>query len=176
MPAAVLHGLPETRGEMSTLSPVQTSLLNQAAASAVACEHATKVPAELALAQWALESGWGAHQPGNNCFGIKAYAGCFGVQRLTTVEFARGTPMSVVADFATFPTLDACFQKHASLFIQTQTYAAAWARYLISHDLNTLIRQIAPVYATDPSYAEKLLRIISIPEVAASLAAVRKGA
>ncbi len=160
-------------GEMSTLSPAQTGALEQAAASSVDCERATKLPAELTVAQWALESGWGAHQPGNNCFGIKAYAGCFGVQPLHTLEVIRGKLTPLIVEFATFPSLDACFEKHSSLLTQGKPYATAWEQYLKTENLAALVADIARVYSTDPDYAGLLLRIMQMPEVLQSLAARR---
>jgi hypothetical protein len=47
-----------------------------AAESACLCEQTTGLPAEITVAQWAIESGWGATAPDNNCFGIKAYPAC----------------------------------------------------------------------------------------------------
>ena len=159
---------------MSLLSPTQTSELQRAAASSTRCERTTQVPAELTVAQWALESGWGSHQPGNNCFGIKAYGGCFGVQSLDTAEVLSGDRVFVKQDFATFPSLDACFEKHANLFTSQEPYAHAWEQYKKTPDVQLFIRQIAGIYATAPSYADTLLNIISIPAVQSCLAESRK--
>jgi flagellum-specific peptidoglycan hydrolase FlgJ len=155
------------------LSPDQNQRLKSAAQSAVACERATDLPAELTVAQWALESNWGTHQPGNNCFGIKAYEGCYGVQLLQSTEVINGVRTPVIEKFATFPTLDACFAKHANLFTTGKPYAQAWAAYRLSHDLHTFICEIAHVYATDPNYANILLQILAMPEVKMALAAAR---
>ncbi len=161
-------------GAMSMLSSAQSVRLNDAASSSVRCESATKVPAELTISQWALESGWGAHQPGNNCFGIKAYAGCYGVQRLQTVEVIAGVRTPLLANFATFPSLAACFDKHALLIAQDRAYAPAWQQYVKARDLPKFLRQIASVYATDPRYADDLLNVLAMPEVKDRLAACRK--
>ncbi len=158
------------------LSPVQMEQLNQAANDAVACELATKVPAELTVAQWALESGWGTHQPGNNCFGIKSYDGCFGVQSLHTTEVVHGAPSAMSLQFATFPSLAVCFEKHAELISSGQPYAHAWAQYLQSPDLPTLVRGIAPVYSTSPGYASELLSILSMDAVKAAISGSRNAA
>jgi flagellum-specific peptidoglycan hydrolase FlgJ len=147
------------------LSPDQSERLNRAARSAASCEHTTGVPAELTVAQWVLESSWGTQQPGNNCFGIKAFDGCYGVQLLQTTEVIKGVRTPVVEKFATFPTLDACFAKHASLLTTGRPYAQAWAAYRATHNLQAFVGEIAHVYATDPNYANILLRIIAMPEV-----------
>ena len=152
------------------LSPAQMSQLEHAAACSAQCEQITQLPALLTVAQWALESRWGAHQPGNNCFGIKAYAGCFGIQLLSTFEVVNGVRTAVNREFAIFPSLAACFEKHASLLTGSSRYANAWARYVQTHDREALIRDIAPIYATDPNYAMTLLKILAMPEVKAALA------
>ena len=154
------------------LSPAQKSALSCAAASSVDCERACQIPAELTISQWALESGWGSHQPGNNCFGIKAYNGCFGIQLLKTAEYVNGVRTTILQPFATFPSLDACFHQHATLF-STARYQQAFKQHAKSADLDALIRQVSAVYATDPNYASLLFAIIAMPEVKQSLAACR---
>ncbi len=155
------------------LSSAQLSQLEHAVACSAQCEQTTKVPALLTVAQWALESRWGVHQPGNNCFGIKAYGGCFGVQLLSTFEVVNGVRTAVNREFAVFPSLAACFEKHASLLTSGKVYASAWAHYLETQALETLIRNVAAIYATDPNYAAILLKIIAMPEVKAALARIR---
>ncbi len=154
------------------LSSAQISSLEAAAASSVLCEHQTKIPAELTVSQWALESGWGAHQPGNNCFGIKAYPGCFGIQSLQTVEFVDGQRKALIQPFATFPNLDACFTKHASIFA-TDRYREFFAQYAANPNLTQLIQQVSTIYATDPSYAKLLLDVLGLPDVRKALAGCR---
>lgn len=154
---------------MSTLSDVQRLSLEQAAQSSVACEAAIGLPAELTLAQWVLESGWGAHQPGNNCFGIKAYDGCFGVQELRTFEVVHGKRVAMFQKFATFASLASCFEKHALLLTRGQRYLAAWKRYTQSRELDMFLNAIAPVYSTDPHYPDMLRRVLAMPELKESL-------
>ena len=57
------------------LTPLQLVRLAAAANSAVLCEQSTGLPAEITVAQWAIESAWGASAPGNICVGINAYPG-----------------------------------------------------------------------------------------------------
>ena len=144
-----------------------------AAQSAVECEETSGVPAELTVAQWAVESGWGAHQPGNNCFGIKAYAGCYGVETLETCEVIGGVTKNVEREFAMFPTLTACFQEHARLICEAAPYQKAWDEYKHSKSIAELVKQIAPIYATAPSYAKTLLRVIGMPEVQGAIKTAR---
>ena len=151
------------------LSTTQTRALTDAARMAVTCENKTGVPAELTVAQWALESGWGRHQPGNNCFGIKAYDGCFGVQLLDTVEFMAGKAVKLRQPFATFQTLEKCFEKHAQLF-RAARYAPSFSQYQQTRDLAVFIEQVARVYATDPHYARMIESIAAMADVKRGLA------
>lgn len=148
--------------------------LNAAAQSAVACEESTGVPAELTLAQWVVESGWGAHAPGNNCFGIKAYPGCYGVQSLQTSEVIGGVTKSFNLEFAIFPTLGACFAKHAELISEAAPYRRVWQQYAASKSVEALVEGIAPIYATAPNYAKTLLGVISMPQVASAISNARQ--
>jgi flagellum-specific peptidoglycan hydrolase FlgJ len=150
------------------LTPLQTERLSAAAKSACLCEYATGLPAEITVAQWALESGWGAASPGNNCFGIKAYPGCQ-VQRFPTQEVIAGECKTLTLEFAAFDSLQGCFEKHAQLITCGAPYARAWANFAASKDLVSLINEVALVYATDPGYARKLGAVISMQEVQAAL-------
>jgi flagellar protein FlgJ len=138
----------------------------------VLCEQSSGLPAEITLAQWALESAWGTSAPGNNCFGIKAYPGCE-VQRFPTHEVVDGESKTLTLEFAAFDSLQACFEKHARLITCGARNARAWANFAASKDLVSLINEVAPVYTTDPGYARKLVVVISMPEVQAALKLAR---
>lgn len=149
------------------LNAKQLVALQSATANAKACEAATGCPAALTVGQWALESGWGRFSPGNNCFGIKVYAGCYGVQTLVTHEYVHGKLEEQNLQFATFPTLEACFEKHASLITHGYPYQKAWAEFMLAKNLEQLVREIAPIYAPgNESYAENVLSIVRMPQVA----------
>lgn len=149
------------------LNSIQRDNLRAAAKMAYAAEKITGLPGLLTLAQWALESGWGMSQPGNNPFGIKAYPHCFGTQDLPTWEVRRGMKIRRTETFATFPTLADAFLKHNALLVTGKPYFAAYQRYLNEgkRDLEQLIKDIAAQYATDPHYASKLLSVIHMPDV-----------
>ena len=177
------------------LTPNQLLRLGAAAQAAVACEHETGLPAEITVAQWALESGWGSAAPGNNCFGIKEYAGCHGRQLLHTVEWftdselqwflskgdgrtaelvhpvqtdKRGAHKYAVQDwFSTFASLGDCFAKRAAMW-DKGPYAKAADQYRQDNDLVSLVRNIAPIYAKDPAYADQVLAIIRQSDVQAA--------
>jgi flagellum-specific peptidoglycan hydrolase FlgJ len=150
---------------------IDPAKLAEAAQAARDTESMTGFPAQVTLCQWALESGWGEHCPGNNCFGIKSYAGEFGQQQLLTTEVFNGIPRKVYAWFATFPTLTACFQKHAQLITESPRYSIVWGNWLANRDLDEFIDGLAHLYATDPQYADKLREVLGMSEVVEALGA-----
>jgi flagellum-specific peptidoglycan hydrolase FlgJ len=133
-------------------------------------------------------------------FGIKSFPGCHGTQLLATREWfspsqaaaftatnaARTAVMHAPQErdtigrylydcqdeFATFPTLAACFAKRAELF-SAGPYAPFAAAYRDTGDLNAYIGGIGPIYATAPNYAAMLREIIDEPSVRAALTAAR---
>ena len=70
------------------MSPQQ--FIEAYAPTAQEAQKETGVPASITLAQAALESGWGAHAPGNNFFGIKPGQNWTGkIQYIDTTECGR---------------------------------------------------------------------------------------
>lgn len=174
--------------------------LSAAASAAVACETETGVPALLSMAQWALESGWGAHAPGNNCFGIKTYPGSL-QQLLKTSEWFTPTEaarfLKKVAGrtaekvtiiparkdkrelyhcqdwFAAFPSLAVCFVKHARLLSDGQPYMKAFAGLKAHGDVELFAQEIAPIYATDPDYGVKILTLMRSDKIRAAVRSIQ---
>lgn len=126
-------------------------------AAAQAAQRATGMPASVSIAQWALESGWGARCTGAfNCFGIKAV----GDQSATVVpthEVVDGKRVLVHAAFANYGSLEAAFLAHARLLADRPQYAPARA---CLPDTAAFVDKMGPVYATDPTYAPTLLEIM----------------
>lgn len=147
------------------MTQIQLANLAEAAKAAKAAEAATGCPALLSVAQWALESGWGAHSPGNNCFGIKARAG-EPRQTLMTTEYMSGLAHHIPQDFAVFPDLTACFVRHALLIMASPVYKPAVAAL---PDFPEFVKLLAKHYATQPDYAKMVLQLASIPVVIKAL-------
>lgn len=126
--------------------------------AAQACQHETGIPASVTIAQWSVESGWGARCTGtNNFFGIKA----IGNQPSTlcwTHEVIGGQSVKVQAAFANYGSLEEAFAAHAKLLADEPQYAPARA---CLPDVTAFVEKMAPVYATDPSYANLILEIIT---------------
>jgi len=169
--------------------------------AAIATEKATGCPAELLVAQCALESDWLRAAPGNNCFGFKNYPGSFGRQLLKTHEqftdqeaaaFAVADPLrsiqkvtpeqanggkslyAVTDWFATFPSLEACFAKRAQRW--NAGAGLPWVKaFNVNRDYAAMFAEMAKSYSTsDPhGYANALMARLKLPEVQEALAKAR---
>lgn len=123
------------------------------------------IPAQFMLAQAALESGWGKHEirradnsPSHNLFGIKAGANWKGdVVEAVTTEFINGAPQKVVEKFRAYSSYAEGFSDYAKLLSDNPRYA----KVLNASEPSTFAFGLQRAgYATDPMYAEKLLRIM----------------
>lgn len=119
-------------------------------------ERETGVPASTTLGQWALESGFGKHSPGNNPFGIKARDG-EPYQLLWTHEKAKNGSglVRVQQKFRTYDSLDDAFRARGRLL--SKNYPIAMAH---KDDPDAFVAglQADPhhSYATDPNYVSKV--------------------
>ena len=122
--------------------------------AAQAAQHKWKVPASVSLAQWIIESGWGAHEPvaSNNPFGIKAVAGQPHVDALTH-EFSHGRYVTITAHFAKFASVDDAFDAHAILLATHPDYSAA----MHAPTAELFAEKLNGHYATDPHYGANLI-------------------
>lgn len=129
-------------------------------AAARAAQARRHVPASVSIAQWKIESGNGAHQPGNNGFGMKPRKGLNDpCQQLGTTEWDKAKKCYVPCKqpFRIFPSIADAFMAHAELVATAPVYADAMAA-LPNRDL--FIDRMAAHYATDPLYASKIKAII----------------
>jgi flagellum-specific peptidoglycan hydrolase FlgJ len=128
--------------------------LNEVARIAVVMESETGCPARLMIAQWALESQWGAKPAGHaNYFGIKKAARHEKCCTVTTHEVVNGKSIIENLKFADYDSLADSCRDYAWLITNAVPYHAAWEQYQNDHNLNVLITTVARVYATDPGYA-----------------------
>ncbi len=154
------------------LTQSQSNFLAMAAGAAVASERTTGVPAAFTLSQAIFESGWGSAMPGNNCFGIKADGHGSGTHYSVTKEFLNGTWRTMSLTFESYSTLADCFNDHGRLICQGP-YLAAWNQYKLDHLIEPYIRGIAAHYATDPTYASKMIAESQSGIVTNAIAAAR---
>ncbi len=131
-----------------------------AAVSPAACQSAavTKIPASFTVAEAALESGWGAHAPGMNLFGIKAdqsWTGPVTTQR--TREVVKGQTVYITARFRAYTDWLGSIQDHAAFLLDNERYAPAFQ----CTDGESFAHAVAAAgYATDPNYATEICEII----------------
>lgn len=128
-------------------------------AAARAAEARYGVPASTQIAQWKLESGNGAHSPGNNPFGMKPRRGKNDPQQLLcTTEWSKARGYyKVQQPFRLFPSLAAAFEAHAELIAGAKVYAEAMAAL---PNVSLFIDRMAAHYATDPAYGVKIKSLI----------------
>lgn len=128
--------------------------------------QSTGIPPHFMLAQAALESGWGKHEiryadnsPSYNLFGIKAGANWKGdVVETVTTEYVNGVPQKTVEKFRAYSSYAEGFHDYARLLSDNPRYA----KVLQSTDAVSFANGLQRAgYATDPKYAEKLIRILN---------------
>ncbi len=134
------------------------------------------VPARALIAQAALETGWGQHvmkQSGgdssHNLFGIKAGAGWNGPSTsATTGEFVNGNWSKEQASFRSYGSIGESFDNYVGFLKNNPRYADA----LRAGDVQGFAQGLQKAgYATDPQYAQKLVRVAYSPELDGALAA-----
>ncbi|OWV30339.1 flagellar assembly peptidoglycan hydrolase FlgJ [Halomonas campaniensis] len=136
------------------------------AAPAQAASATTGVPAELILAQAALETGWGRHEittrNGNNShnlFGIKAGSHWKGeTTDIVTHEYINGRRTQVVDTFRVYDSFEHAFTDYASLIGNNPRYASVVQAPTAEQAARELQRG---GYATDPRYADKLVAVMN---------------
>jgi flagellar protein FlgJ len=135
---------------------------------AEAAARVVGVPADLLLAQAGLETGWGRSQPkaadgaaSHNLFGIKAGRSWDGaVAVASTTEYVAGAFVRTVEKFRSYGSYTEAFQDFGRLITGNARYAGAVARTGDPVAYAKSLQQGG--YATDPHYAEKLVRAIRL--------------
>jgi flagellar protein FlgJ len=149
--------------------------LNEVARIAVALEAETGCPAPLMIAQWAVESSWGAKPAGKaNYFGIKMAPRHTACCEVATHEVVDGERERVVTTLADYESLEDSCRDFAWLITHGAPYQAAWQAYQANRDLRALIAAVAGTYATDPNYARLTTAIAGQANVTRAIAAARQ--
>ncbi len=127
--------------------------------------QASGVPAQLIMAQAALESGWGRReirtddgQPSYNLFGIKADKSWKGpVVEASTTEYVNGVAQKTRASFRAYGSYEEAFADYSKFLSGNPRYA----NVLTASDPADAARGLQQAgYATDPQYGGKLIRIM----------------
>lgn len=137
------------------------------------------VSPRLLLAQAALETGWGAHMPCQadgapsfNLFGIKAGGSWDGAAvRVPTIEYEGGVAVRKLDSFRAYASPAESFMDYARLLASSPRYAAALGQGENVRGFAQALQQGG--YATDPDYAEKLVRLADSAPMRAALDALK---
>jgi hypothetical protein len=126
--------------------------------AAEASQRKWNVPASITLAQWVVESAWGASMPpgSNNPFGIKATLMQPAVESATR-EVEDGESVTVTAKFRKFDSLAQAFDEHGRLLATGLPYRNAMR---LTNDPDAFADALTGVYATDPKYGFTLKWVI----------------
>lgn len=175
-PAVPLSGAPDLSlyEEATAQATLSRSALPQAHVEAFVsrllpaaqrASEASGVPAQLILAQAALESGWGKREirkedgsSSFNVFGIKADRSWKGpVAESATTEYLNGVPQKTRAAFRAYGSYDEAFADYAKFLAGNPRYSGVLAARDPAEAAHGLQRA---GYATDPEYGGKLVRIM----------------
>ncbi len=125
------------------------------------------VPANILLAQSALETGWGnkviQHQDGqssHNLFGIKANEQWDGQHaHVSSLEYVNGNAKREVSSFRVYESYKQSFDDYVDFIKSNNRYHTALQK---SGDGEGYIKALQDAgYATDPKYAEKVMDIVN---------------
>lgn len=133
------------------------------------------IPSRVLIAQAALETGWGKHQmrgadgkPTFNFFGIKADRAWNGDEvRRGTHEYENGRLQRTRADFRAYDSVGEAFGDYVGFLRSNPRYAQALRHGGDERHFAAGLQKAG--YATDPAYAQKILRIARGPTLTAAL-------
>lgn len=133
---------------------------------AVEAGNAIGVPAHFLVAHAALESGWGKSEiraadgsPTYNLFGVKAGRSWQGASvEVPTTEYVNGVAQSSREKFRVYGSYAESFRDYANLMRSNSRFSGVLGQQDGTQFANSLQQS---GYATDPTYADKLGRIIN---------------
>ena len=120
----------------------------------------------ITAAQAILESGWGSSElakaPNNNLFGIKDSEDWNGeIVTVPTQEYVNGDYITVNAAFRKYASWNDSVVDHAKFFTSTEWRKNNYRKVVNETDYRIAAQELKNAgYATDPSYAGKLIRLI----------------
>jgi flagellar protein FlgJ len=145
---------------------VQQDFVQRMLPHALLASRETGLPAQQMIGQAALESGWGRREILNsdgsnshNLFGIKAGENWHGKVVLSkTTEYHNGVASKPTEKFRAYDSYADSFRDYANLLSENPRYANVIEQGDSAHGFAQALQKAG--YATDPKYAEKLVRVI----------------
>lgn len=169
IPSAALAATPgaDTAAAGGGIYARARDFVNRLWPQAAQASRVTGIPAHFILGQAALESGWGRAEirssdgtPSYNLFNVKAGRGWNGqVVAAATTEYVNGVAQKSVERFRAYGSYAEAFVDYARLLKSQPRYAAVIENGRDAAGFARGLQQAG--YATDPLYADKLLRIIN---------------
>lgn len=167
------HPIPHPVKLKAIHSPKYITFIALAAGPAQSSELQTGVPASITIAQAILESAWGKHHIGsaNNYFGVKAQQDkkgevhygsiATGYVDVKTKEYIGGKEITITDHFRKYKDITDSFIDHGMFLKQNSIYKSALDAYAKTGDAEEFARGLQRAhYATDPNYADTLIRIM----------------
>lgn len=119
------------------------------------------LPASVCIAQAILESGWGKYCIGDyNYFGRK-YGGWGQYEVCRTQEYIDGEYVTINDKFQSYDTLEEAIEDWCVLITEDWKYEDALLEWQKTWDVEEFVYALAPIYATDPEYADKIISTIN---------------
>lgn len=146
----------------------QQAYVDAAGPIALRIRAAYDIPASVTVAQSILESNWGRSKLSTaelNYFGFKCVRptspGPLALRcaRYQTTECVPSPCHPVDAFFRSYASADDSFRDYGRLLTTSPNYAAALP---VRTDPDAFIRAVARKYATDPEYANKVIRLMDL--------------
>ena len=120
------------------------------------------LPASVCIAQAILESGWGRYCIGQfNYFGRK-WNGWGNYERRQTTEYDYDSChyITIYDKFQSYSSLEEAIRDWCVLITEEPAYSNALAEWQSNWSVEDFVCTLAPVYATDPDYAHKIIATI----------------
>ena len=151
--------------ELSEIDQNQSHFLSAIKQGAMAGAKEGVLPS-ITAAQAILESGWGSSElakaPNNNLFGIKDSEDWNGeIVTVPTQEYVNGDYIKINAAFRKYTSWNDSVVDHAKFFTSTEWRKNNYRKVVNETDYRIAAQELKNAgYATDPSYAGKLISLI----------------
>ena len=119
------------------------------------------LPASVCIAQAAIESGWGRYCIGNYNYFVRKWNGWGNYTEQETQEYVNGEYETIIDKFQDYDSMEDAIKDWCVLMTEEPAYADALAEWENTWSVEAFVMAMAPVYATDPDYADKIISTIN---------------
>lgn len=119
------------------------------------------LPASVCIAQAILESGWGKYCIGKfNYFGRK-WNGWGNYEKCQTTEYIDGEYVTIYDKFQSYASIEEAIEDWCVLISSDWKYEDVIEVWKDTWNVDDFVYTLAPIYATDPEYASKIISTIN---------------